>query len=63
MQIGLSIPTFDEPAALVELGSQAEANGWDGVFPWHHVVGTPDFPPPIADPWVVLGALATPRTA
>lgn len=59
MRIGLSIPTFDEPAALVEIGTAAEANGWDGVFLWHHVVGTPEFAVPMADPWVVLGALAT----
>lgn len=59
VQLGLSIPPFDEPAGIVELGSAAEVNGWDGVFLWHHVVGTPDFPVPIADPWVVLGALAT----
>jgi alkanesulfonate monooxygenase SsuD/methylene tetrahydromethanopterin reductase-like flavin-dependent oxidoreductase (luciferase family) len=50
---------MDEPASLVELGVAAEANGWDGVFLWHHVVGTPDFAVPMADAWVVLGALAT----
>lgn len=59
MQLGLSIPTFDEPEALVDLGCAAESNGWEGVFLWHHVVGTPDAPMPIADTWVVLGALAT----
>jgi alkanesulfonate monooxygenase SsuD/methylene tetrahydromethanopterin reductase-like flavin-dependent oxidoreductase (luciferase family) len=59
MRLGLSIPIMDEPSSLVDLGVAAEANGWDGVFLWHHVVGTPDFPAPIADAWVVLGALAT----
>ncbi|MGE0726739.1 MAG: LLM class flavin-dependent oxidoreductase [Acidimicrobiia bacterium] len=49
---------MDEPSRLVELGVAAEANGWDGVFVWHHVVGTPDFPVPMADAWVLLGALA-----
>jgi alkanesulfonate monooxygenase SsuD/methylene tetrahydromethanopterin reductase-like flavin-dependent oxidoreductase (luciferase family) len=58
MRVGLSIPVMDEPAALVELGVGAERNGWDGVFLWHHVVGTPDFAVPMADAWVVLGALA-----
>lgn len=58
MRIGLSIPVMDEPAALVDLGVAAETNGWDGVFLWHHVVGTPDFAVPMADAWVVLGALA-----
>ncbi|WP_439957935.1 LLM class flavin-dependent oxidoreductase [Modestobacter marinus] len=56
--MGLSVPVMDEPASLVELGVAAEANGWDGVFLWHHVVGTPDFPVPMSDAWVVLGALA-----
>ena len=59
MRIGVSIPVFDEPSALVELGCAAEEHGWDGAFYWHHVVGTPDFPVPTADAWVLLGALAT----
>ncbi|MEE6280924.1 LLM class flavin-dependent oxidoreductase [Georgenia sunbinii] len=59
MQVGLSIPVMDEPSSLVDLGVSAEANGWDGVFLWHHVVGTPDLPMPTADAWVVLGALAS----
>lgn len=58
MRVGLSIPILDEPSPLVELGVAAEANGWDGVFLWHHVVGTPDFPVPVSDTWVLLGALA-----
>lgn len=58
MRIGLSVPTFDEPGALVDLGCDAEDHGWDGVFYWHHVVGTADFAVPTADTWVLLGALA-----
>ncbi|MCU0270271.1 MAG: LLM class flavin-dependent oxidoreductase [Acidimicrobiales bacterium] len=49
---------MDEPATLVDLGVAAESSGWDGVFLWHHVMGTPDFPVPLSDAWVVLGALA-----
>ena len=49
---------MDEPSALVDMGVAAEANGWDGVFLWHHVIGTPDFAVPMSDAWVVLGALA-----
>ena len=56
--MGLSIPVMDEPSALVDIGVAAEASGWDGVFLWHHVVGTPDFAVPMSDAWVVLGALA-----
>lgn len=58
MRVGLSVPVMDEPSSLVELGVAAERNGWDGVFLWHHIVGTPDFPVPLSDAWVVLGALA-----
>lgn len=58
VRVGLSIPVMDEPSALVDLGVAAEANGWDGVFLWHHVVGTPDFAVPMSDAWVLLGALA-----
>jgi alkanesulfonate monooxygenase SsuD/methylene tetrahydromethanopterin reductase-like flavin-dependent oxidoreductase (luciferase family) len=58
MRVGLCVPVMDEPKALVDLGITAEDNGWDGVFIWHHVVGTPDFAVPVADAWVVLGALA-----
>jgi alkanesulfonate monooxygenase SsuD/methylene tetrahydromethanopterin reductase-like flavin-dependent oxidoreductase (luciferase family) len=50
---------MDEPSVLVDAGVAAEANGWDGVFVWHHTVGTPDFAVPMSDAWVVLGALAT----
>lgn len=49
---------MDEPSVLVDLAVAAEANGWDGVFLWHHLIGTPDFAVPMSDAWVVLGALA-----
>ncbi|OWY63183.1 hypothetical protein B7486_54475 [cyanobacterium TDX16] len=58
-RFALSIPAFTEPDELVDLGVRAEANGWDGVLLWDHAHGSPDFAVPIADPWVVLGALAT----
>jgi alkanesulfonate monooxygenase SsuD/methylene tetrahydromethanopterin reductase-like flavin-dependent oxidoreductase (luciferase family) len=58
MRFGLHVPNFAEPMELVDLGVTAEAAGWDGVFLWDHVFGSPAFAVPIADPWVVLGALA-----
>ncbi len=57
-RLALSIPNMAEPAELVELGVQAEGSGWDGVFLWDHAHGSPQMPVPVADPWVVLGALA-----
>jgi alkanesulfonate monooxygenase SsuD/methylene tetrahydromethanopterin reductase-like flavin-dependent oxidoreductase (luciferase family) len=57
-RLALSIPNMAEPAELVDLGVRAEASGWDGVFLWDHAHGSPGMPVPMADPWVVLGALA-----
>ncbi len=51
---------FDElvdPVTLVDLAVRAEANGWDGMFLWDHVV----YRAPVravADPWVALSAIA-----
>src|SRR5688500_7415612 len=36
----------------------AEASGWDGVFYWDHLYTSPAAPMPVADPWIVLGAVA-----
>lgn len=58
LRYGVSIPNFAEPGELVELGAAADAAGWDGVFLWDHVYAGPAAPFPVADPWVVLGALA-----
>lgn len=51
-----TVGTYSDPRVLVEFAREAEAAGWDGVFPWDHlgfVWGTP-----AADPWVTLGAIA-----
>ncbi|HVL05073.1 MAG TPA: LLM class flavin-dependent oxidoreductase [Acidimicrobiales bacterium] len=58
MQWAVSVPNFAEPADLVDLGVAAEAAGWDGVFYWDHLYAGPAAPLPVADPWIVLGALA-----
>jgi alkanesulfonate monooxygenase SsuD/methylene tetrahydromethanopterin reductase-like flavin-dependent oxidoreductase (luciferase family) len=58
LRLGLSLPNFAEPEVLVDLAVRAEAAGWDGIFLWDHLHGSPAFPVPTADPWVVLGALA-----
>lgn len=46
---------FADPRFIVELGTAAEAAGWDGFFLWDHIVIGDGVP--VADPWVVLGAL------
>jgi alkanesulfonate monooxygenase SsuD/methylene tetrahydromethanopterin reductase-like flavin-dependent oxidoreductase (luciferase family) len=57
-RLALSVPNMADPDELVDLGTRAEASGWDGVFLWDHAHGSPAMPVPMADPWVVLGALA-----
>jgi alkanesulfonate monooxygenase SsuD/methylene tetrahydromethanopterin reductase-like flavin-dependent oxidoreductase (luciferase family) len=58
LKLGLSIPNMADPADLVDLGVRAEGAGWDGLFLWDHVHGSPEMPVPVVDPWVLLGALA-----
>lgn len=40
---------------MVSLARDAEDSGWDGFFIWDHIGG---YDNTIADPWVVLGAVA-----
>jgi alkanesulfonate monooxygenase SsuD/methylene tetrahydromethanopterin reductase-like flavin-dependent oxidoreductase (luciferase family) len=58
VRFGLSFPNFGgyaEPSLTVELSRAAEAAGWDGFFVWDHIVIADGFP--VADPWVLLGAI------
>jgi len=57
---GIFVAPFDEladPRLLAELATEAEDQGWDGLFVWDHIV----YRPPVravADPWVALSAVA-----
>jgi alkanesulfonate monooxygenase SsuD/methylene tetrahydromethanopterin reductase-like flavin-dependent oxidoreductase (luciferase family) len=57
---GVFVAPFDElvePRLLAELAGGAEERGWDGFYVWDHVA----FQLPVravADPWVVLSAIA-----
>jgi alkanesulfonate monooxygenase SsuD/methylene tetrahydromethanopterin reductase-like flavin-dependent oxidoreductase (luciferase family) len=58
MRFGLSFPNFGpyaEPGAVVSLAVAAERAGWDGFFVWDHIVISDGMP--VADPWVLLGAI------
>lgn len=60
MHYAVGIPNhheYGDPRVIVELGRDAEAAGWDGVFVWDHMAARE---PAIdaTDPWVVLGAIA-----
>lgn len=47
---------LSEPAAVVEVAQAAEANGWDGVFLWDHVLRVEASH--LADVWITLAAVA-----
>ena len=57
---GVFIAPFDElvePRLVAELASRAEERGWEGCFVWDHVA----YRAPVravADPWIVLSAVA-----
>jgi len=57
---GVAVPNFGEdPAALIELGVEAEQAGFDGFFLWDHIVfSNSGDGPPIVDPWLILAAVA-----
>ena len=64
MRYGVTLPNMylgDDPRVMVELGEEAEAAGWDGVFIWdavHIVLSTEPVDRPTFDPWIALAALA-----
>lgn len=61
MKYALTLPPSGEladPAAMVEVATTAESAGWDAVFLWDHVLRPPTEPLQIADPWIVLAAIA-----
>jgi alkanesulfonate monooxygenase SsuD/methylene tetrahydromethanopterin reductase-like flavin-dependent oxidoreductase (luciferase family) len=60
MNRGLFLAPFDEladPRLVGDLAARAETAGWDGLFVWDHVAYRPPVRA-IADPWVVLSAIA-----
>ncbi len=58
MRFGLSFPNFGpyaEPDSMIALAVAAERGGWEGFFVWDHIVVSDGVP--VADPWVLLGAI------
>ena len=65
MRHGLFFPPFGEladPATVVQLAAEADDRGWDGLFLWDHMIRPPDDPQELADPWIVLAAVASSTT-
>ncbi len=62
MQHALSLPPFgalSDPHVVMDLAAAAEANGWDAVFVWDHLLRPLDQATYIADPWITMAAIAT----
>jgi alkanesulfonate monooxygenase SsuD/methylene tetrahydromethanopterin reductase-like flavin-dependent oxidoreductase (luciferase family) len=53
-----TIHEYSDPHVLVELAKLTEASGWDGYFICDHLLLDPDGFLPLAEPTVVLGAVA-----
>ena len=63
MRFAINTPNFEkysDPRLMAELAHEAEESGWDGFFIWDHIGAA--WPPPIADPWIVLAAMAMTTT-
>lgn len=59
MRYGIDIAPLGglaEPSRVVELAVAAEAAGWEALFLWDHLAFV--WGVPVADPWVVLAAVA-----
>jgi len=65
MRHGLYLPPFGafaDPRTILDLATSAEEHSWDGFFLWDHVVRPPGDPQVIADPWILLAAVAARTT-
>jgi alkanesulfonate monooxygenase SsuD/methylene tetrahydromethanopterin reductase-like flavin-dependent oxidoreductase (luciferase family) len=59
VKFAINTPNFEkysDPRLMADLAHEAEEAGWDGFFIWDHIGA--DWPPPIADPWILLAAMA-----
>ena len=52
---------FADPHFVAELAYEAEQAGWDGFFIWDHIGA--DWPVALADPWLLLAAVALRTTS
>jgi alkanesulfonate monooxygenase SsuD/methylene tetrahydromethanopterin reductase-like flavin-dependent oxidoreductase (luciferase family) len=69
MQFAIDLPPFgpfSDPNLVAQLAQEAEEAGWHGFFLWDHLNyrldGSPE-PVAIADPWIVLAAMALRTTS
>ncbi len=64
MQFAIDLPPFgpfSDPNLVAELAEVAEEAGWEGFFLWDHLnykLAASPAPVEIADPWILLAAMA-----
>lgn len=62
MRYGVTLPNMGLDAqTLAQLAMEAETAGWDGVFVWDCLYGSPEIEPEkraTCDPWIALAAMA-----
>jgi alkanesulfonate monooxygenase SsuD/methylene tetrahydromethanopterin reductase-like flavin-dependent oxidoreductase (luciferase family) len=62
MKFGISISNlgmYSDFDGLITLAQDAEEAGWDGLFPWDHILHKPRADSRVIDPWIALAAIAT----
>jgi alkanesulfonate monooxygenase SsuD/methylene tetrahydromethanopterin reductase-like flavin-dependent oxidoreductase (luciferase family) len=61
VKFAINVPNFGEyadPRLTAELAQSSEDRGWDGFFVWDHINAGFGPASPMADPWVLLTAIA-----
>ena len=61
MRFGISIGNlgiYSNFDGLMALAQDAEEAGWDGIFPWDHILHKPRPDHRVIDPWIALAAIA-----
>jgi len=61
MKFGISISNlgmYSDFDGLIALAQDAEGAGWDGLFPWDHILHRPRADLRVIDPWIALAAIA-----
>lgn len=61
MKFGISISNlgiYSDFDGMVALAQDAEEAGWDGIFPWDHILHKPKAGLWVVDPWIMLTAIA-----
>jgi alkanesulfonate monooxygenase SsuD/methylene tetrahydromethanopterin reductase-like flavin-dependent oxidoreductase (luciferase family) len=62
MKFGISVSNlgmYGDFDGLIALAQDAEEGGWDGVFPWDHILHKPRADARVIDPWIALATIAS----